>query len=338
MSRSKASRSVFSGHLRALLLAELGPAAERLSFDEPMDQRTTFEIGGPADAFFEPETDEELIRALHFCAGRQLPITLMGNGSNLLVSDLGIRGLVLTLGNHFSGTRLEGAVLQARAGTRLAVLSGLAHKASLTGLEFASGIPGTLGGAIQMNAGAYGGCMQDVLIETQALDERFQPVTFTGEDHRFGYRRSVFSDRGLIILRACMHLKAGDPDQILERMVDLSNRRRQSQPLDWPSAGSIFKRPPGHYAGKLISDCQLKGLAIGQAQVSEKHAGFIINRGQATADQVRQLIAHIQQTVYQQTGVRLETEIKLVGDWPDLPPANRGQAINEGAPRWTSLL
>ena len=308
------SRTIINSRLRSQLIQAIGSSAS-LTFDEPMSRHTTFRIGGSADAFFEPENESEIIRALQYCAGQEIPVTLIGNGSNLLVSDHGIRGLVLSVGQPFSGLSIQGCCIEAKAGTRLSVLAGAAAKAQLTGLEFASGIPGTLGGAIQMNAGAYNACMQDVIVETDILDEQLNPVTITGQEHQFAYRHSLFSDRSVIIIKARMSLKNGDIKQIFDCMTDLANRRRCSQPLELPSAGSVFKRPAGYYAGKLISDCQLKGFAIGDAQVSEKHAGFIVNRGQATAHDVRKLIEHIRRTVLDQQGVRLETEIKVIGDW-----------------------
>ena len=293
-----------------------GDTPARLRFSEPMDRHTSFRIGGLADAFFEPASIQEIDQALSFCKRHQIPCTIIGNGSNLLVSDLGIRGLVLAVGDSLSGIERQDNTLLVMAGTRLAALAAFAARQELTGLEFASGIPGTLGGAIQMNAGAYDGCMQDVVRQTQYLDEDLNCRYMTGEEHQFSYRHSGFSDRSTGILRAHLELNPGTYAAITARINDLAERRRQSQPLELPSAGRVFKRPPGFYAGKLISDCQLKGLCIGDAQVSEKHAGFIVNRGAATARDVRRLIEHIQAVVSAQTGVRLEPEIKCIGDWP----------------------
>ena len=304
-------------NLQSELAERLGP--DRLRFDEPMSRHTSFRIGGSADALFEPADESEVIRAVRFCQSHDLPCTILGNGSNILVADDGIRGLVLVIGEHFSGMdRQDGQdiLLDVRAGTRLAALALQAARQRLTGLEFASGIPGTLGGAIQMNAGAYDACMKDVVVQTEYLDEQLVHQVIRGAEHRFGYRHSLFSDRGGVILRARIQLQRGRPEQISARMNELSEQRRQSQPLEWPSAGSVFKRPPGHYAGKLISDCQLKGLRIGDAQVSEKHAGFIINLGQATAQDVRRVVDQIRATVAARTGISLEPEIRFIGDWP----------------------
>jgi UDP-N-acetylmuramate dehydrogenase len=299
-------------------------AGARLRFAEPMAAHTTFRIGGCADIFFEPACADEIIAALFFCRERQLPCTVLGNGSNILVSDAGIRGLVLSIGDTYAGLTCDDRYVTVRAGTRLAALAAAvaSETRSLTGLEFASGIPGTLGGAIQMNAGAYDSCMSEVVVETDYLDENLLRQTVAGAEHRFAYRHSFFSDRSVVILGARLRLAPGDRPQILARMADLAVRRRASQPLDLPSAGSVFKRPPGLFAGKLISDCQLKGLRIGDAQVSEKHAGFIVNLGQATAQDVRDLVRQVQAVVLEQTGVRLEPEIKFIGQWPDEPAPN----------------
>lgn len=309
------AQSLITGALRQTLPTITGQAGERLRFDEPMSRHTSFRIGGSADAFFEPAESGEIEQAIFFCRVHELPCTIIGNGSNLLVADQGIRGLVLVIGDHFSGIEPADGSFDVKAGTRLSALAARAAQLHYTGLEFASGIPGTLGGAVQMNAGAYDACMSDVVVQTDYIDEQLEHRTVTGADHRFDYRRSVFSDRPVIILRSRLKLKQGDYAGIVARMADLSDRRRRSQPLDLPSAGSIFKRPPGFFAGKLISDCGLKGFRIGDAQVSEKHAGFIVNLGQATAGDVRNLMEHIQETVLHKTGVRLEPEIKFIGDW-----------------------
>lgn len=297
------------------LIATLGRAQQRLRFDEPMRRHTSFRIGGAADAFFEPADTEEIERAILFCRSHELPCTIIGNGSNILVADQGIRGLVLVIGEHFSGIENQDGIFDVKAGTRLSALAACAAQQQYAGLEFASGIPGTLGGAIQMNAGAYDSCMQAVVTRTEFIDEQLNRRTISGEEHQFDYRHSTFSDRTVIILRSQLQLQKGDRAQIIARMADLAERRRQSQPLELPSAGSTFKRPTGHYAGKLISDCALKGFRIGDAQVSEKHAGFIVNLGQATACDVLRLMEHVQMTVLRQTGVQLEPEVKLVGDW-----------------------
>jgi UDP-N-acetylmuramate dehydrogenase len=309
------SLATLNSAVRQDLIAVMEQARSRLHFDEPMRSHTSFRIGGNADAYFEPADSEEIEKAVRFCLSHELACTIIGNGSNILVADQGIRGLVLAIGEHFSGIERHEDIVDVKAGTRLSALAACAAQMQYTGLEFASGIPGTLGGAIQMNAGAYDSCMQDVVVQTEFIDEQLNHHTLTGTEHQFAYRHSVFSDRDVIILRSRLQLQAGDRAMIIARMADLSERRRQSQPLELPSAGSAFKRPAGNYAGKLISDCGLKGTRIGDAQVSEKHAGFIVNLSQATACDVRRLMERVQVTVLAQTGVRLEPEIKFIGDW-----------------------
>lgn len=309
------SMPIVKKDIRQAMQCCLDSAGNRLHFDEPMDRHTTFRIGGKADAYFEPADVMEIKRAAHFCVEQGIPCTLLGNGSNILVSDRGIRGLVMAIGPHFSGIEYQGTRVRVKAGTRLAVVAASSAEAGLTGLEFASGIPGTIGGAIQMNAGAYDGCMQDVVVETEYLDEQLMCCHVQGAAHEFAYRHSLFSDQSFIILQTELQLAEGKAEHIKAKIADLSRRRRASQPLEWPSAGSVFKRPEGFFAGKLISDCQLKGMTIGGAQVSEKHAGFIVNRYEATARDVFQLIHVIQKTVMDQTGVWLEPEIKFIGDF-----------------------
>ncbi|NLM78572.1 MAG: UDP-N-acetylmuramate dehydrogenase [Ruminococcaceae bacterium] len=308
-------QSILHDHIKKELAALLGCPPLRLRFNEPMSDHTSFRIGGQADAYFEPASDTEILQALQYCQTQDIPCTVLGNGTNILVADAGIRGLVMVIGSHYAGVESRGYNLEVKAGTRLSSLAAAAAQMNGTGLEFASGIPGTLGGAIQMNAGAYDGCMQDVVVETVYLDEQLRYQQVTGQAHQFGYRHSVFSDRQCVILKAKIQLKSGVHETIIERMADLAERRRRSQPLELPSAGSVFKRPTAHYAGKLISDCQLKGLTVGGAQVSEKHAGFIVNLGQATASDVRKLIDRVQIIVAEQTDVVLEREIKFIGDW-----------------------
>lgn len=309
------AQSLITGMIRQTLSALTSQAGERLRFDEPMSLHSSFRIGGSADVFFEPAETGEIEQAICFCRTHELPCTIIGNGSNILVADQGIRGLVLAIGGHFSGIETVDGSFIVKAGTRLSALAARAAQLHYTGLEFASCIPGTLGGAVQMNAGAYDACMRDVVVQTDYIDEQLEHRIITGTEHGFDYRRSIFSDRNVIILRSYLELKQGDYAGIIAKMADLADRRRCSQPLDLPSAGSIFKRPAGFFAGKLISDCGLKGCRIGDAQVSEKHAGFIVNLGQATADDVRCLVEHVQETVLNKTGVRLEPEIKFIGDW-----------------------
>ena len=299
-------------------LSGLVPAAAgRLAADVPMSAHSTFRIGGKADIFFEPANTEEIITAMQFCRERDVPLTILGNGSNILVSDRGIRGLVMAIGEPMAGIRRQDDLLVAGAGTRLAALAAFAAQNGLAGLEFASGIPGTLGGAILMNAGAYDHCMAEVVVLTEYLDERLTVRAAVRDEHQFSYRHSLFCGQRYIILRACIQLTQDQPEAIFTRMADLGQRRRASQPLEFPSAGSAFKRPAGHYAGKLISECGLKGYRIGSAQVSEKHAGFIVNIGDACAADTRKLFDHVRSVVADQTGVDLEPEVRFIGDWQD---------------------
>jgi len=287
----------------------------KIKTGEPMSAHTTFRIGGPADLLCEPETIEQLVLTVKFAREKGLPLQIIGKGSNLLVRDGGIRGLVIetTLLNRI--TELDDNVVEAECGAALNSLSLFAMERSLEGLEFAYGIPGTVGGAVYMNAGAYGGEMKDCVTETDYLTGQGDIRTLKGEEHLFGYRRSFFTDNpGCVILRTRVRLAKGDKELIHERMQELKKRRVESQPLQYPSAGSFFKRPPGYYAGKLISDCGLKGLRFGDAQVSEKHAGFIINLGNANCSDVISLMEKVRETVKERFGVELEPEVRIIGE------------------------
>lgn len=276
--------------------------------EEPMSRHTSFQIGGPAELMIEAHSAESAERALHVLKENGIPYLVLGRGSNLLVSDAGIRGAVLKYSDA-SCTR-DGEKVIAGGGIMLAKLAVFAQKESLSGFAFAHGIPGTLGGACMMNAGAYGGEMKDVVTETVYLDENLKRCTLRGDAHEFGYRTSVFKKLGnCLILSSVMQLKHGNAEEIRAEMDDYAQRRREKQPLEFPSAGSVFKRPVGHFAGALIERCGLKGASVGGAQVSEKHAGFIVNRGGATCTDVLQLIDLIQKTVLRETGVTLECEI-----------------------------
>jgi len=297
-------------------LEQLVPmAAGRLAADEPMAAHTTFRIGGPADIYFEPASDDEIMLVAAYCRDRGIPLTILGNGSNILVADAGIRGVVIAIGEPMGSITRQDDLVMAGAGTRLATLSSWAANQGLAGLEFASGIPGTLGGAILMNAGAYEHCMAEVMVLTEFLDENLQVSAVVRQEHQFAYRSSIFEQRCLIITRACLQLTPDEPQAIIARIADLNQRRRTSQPLELPSAGSAFKRPAGYFAGKLISDCGLKGFRMGDAQVSEKHAGFIVNVGKACAADTRRLFTYVRQTVADRTGVVLEPEVRFIGDW-----------------------
>ena len=288
---------------------------EKVLVNEPMASRTTFRIGGPADYFAVPETVEELEKVLNICKEEQTPYFILGNGSNLLVGDQGFRGVVIQLYKNFDGIKIEGTTVTAKAGAMLVRVAKEAGKAGLTGLEFASGIPGTIGGAMVMNAGAYGGEMKDVVTAVTVLTKDGEVKTLTGEKMNFRYRGSVVEDEGMIVLEAVMELKEGDLEEIQARMAELTVQRKTKQPIEYPSAGSTFKRPEGYFAGKLIQDAGLRGFQVGGAQVSEKHCGFVINAGGATAADVMNLIQQVSDKVKEQFGVTLEPEVKRIGEF-----------------------
>jgi len=280
--------------------------------EEPMSRHTSFRIGGPARRMAFPETAEQLTALVDLADREGYPYVVVGSGSNLLVADEGVDRLVVCTA-AMVGLELgaEPNTIAAEAGVPLARLADFACKNGLTGLEFAHGIPGSLGGAVFMNAGAYGGEMVQVVREVSVLFPGEGVRTMTGEEMDFSYRHSLLADRpGAVALQAVMALTPGDPAVIKEKMRELIEKRRASQPLEWPSAGSAFKRPVGYFAGTLIDQCGLKGLTIGGAQVSEKHAGFVINRGGATCDDVLQLLDEVRRRVLEQTGVELEPEIR----------------------------
>lgn len=297
------------------LAAMFPDAGSRLKEKELMSEYTTFRLGGPADCLFLPSGISELKSVLEFAANNKIIVTLLGRGSNVIISDSGIRGLTIMISEHMSSIVCEGSTLIAEAGASLAALSGTAANSSLCGLEFASGIPGAVGGGVMMNAGAYDGCLADSLIWTEYLDENNELKRLEADQHEFGYRSSFFTGSSKVIVRSAFELKPGSYDSIITKMADLAARRRTSQPLEKPSAGSAFKRPVGHYAGKLISDCGLKGYTYGGAGVSEKHAGFIVNLGSASASDVLAVFCHVQRIVFKETGVLLEPEVRFAGDW-----------------------
>lgn len=283
---------------------------------EPMKNHTTFRIGGPADALALPKTPEEVAEVVRFCHEHAQPYYVLGNGSNLLVSDEGYRGLVLQLYRNFNDIQVNGETITVQSGAMLAAVARTAYQTGLTGLEFASGIPGTIGGAVVMNAGAYGGEMKNVLKEVTVLTKEGEVLVIPAKALELGYRTSVIPKNGWIVLGAVLRLKKGDQEQILARMEELKEQRITKQPLDLPSAGSTFKRPEGYFAGKLIMDAGLRGFTVGGAQVSEKHCGFVVNRGNATAADVWKLICEVKRRVKEMTGVELEPEVKLLGDFP----------------------
>lgn len=287
---------------------------DHVLLNEPMKKHTSFRIGGPADIMVFPSELNHIRWSLSMSKKHQIPIFVMGNGTNLLVRDKGIRGIVLKIAEKYSQIWVEGQNIRAQAGVLLSKLSNAALQAGLTGLEFASGIPGSLGGAIAMNAGAYGGEMKDVVQSVTAMDDKGNEYYLQSEDIRFGYRRSIIQDRKWIVLEVSMYLDKGDYEKSKAFIADLSQRRREKQPLSFPSAGSVFKRPVGYYTGKLIEDAGLKGMRCGDAQVSKLHANFIINLGNATSDDVLSLIDMVKQKVKEQFGVEMIPEIRVVGE------------------------
>ena len=295
-------------------LAEI-VSKERIKIEEPMSSHTTFRVGGPAELFVMPGTFDEVRGTVEFCRKNRVPYYIVGNGSNLLVSDEGYQGVIIQLGKELGEIRIKGDSVTAQAGARLSVIANQAMEADLTGFEFASGIPGTLGGACVMNAGAYGGEMRDVLTEITALTPEGDIVRIAKELMELGYRTSIVARKGYIVLEARMQLKKGDRQEIRAKMEELKEKRVSKQPLEYPSAGSTFKRPEGYFAGKLIQDAGLRGFAVGGAQVSEKHCGFVINRGGATAKDVSELMSRVSETVEEKFGVRLEPEVKRLGEF-----------------------
>ena len=292
---------------------ELEAAGIRTQYGEMLSGHTTFRIGGPASLAVFPQDAEELIRAVRFCREAELPYLLLGCGSDVLADDGGYAGAVIFT-TEMKRISVCGETLTAEAGTPLSLCACAARDASLAGMAFAYGIPGSVGGGVFMNAGAYGGEIVQILSSVDCYDaEEDRRFTLSAAECALGYRTSVFQKTGYIILRASFALHGGDREAIRAEMNDYMARRREKQPLEYPSAGSVFKRPTGYYAGTLIQEAGLKGCRIGGAQVSEKHAGFIVNVGGATAQDVQQLIARIQQTVEEKYGVRLEPEVKFVG-------------------------
>jgi len=294
-------------------LLEINHKEGQVLVDEPMKKHTTFRIGGPAKYFCLPETPEELSATVKACRDAGEDYYILGNGSNVLVSDKGYDGVVIQLFQNRNEIRIEGARVYAQAGALLVKIAHQAAKAGLTGMEFASGIPGTIGGALVMNAGAYGGEMKDIVTEALVMTEAGELIKLSKEELELGYRTSIIAKKNYIVLEAVLELQKGSTEEIDARMNELKEARTSKQPLEYPSAGSTFKRPAGYFAGKLIMDAGLRGFRVGGAQVSEKHCGFVINAGDATAEDVRTLIAHVQSEVKKQFGVDLEMEVKLLG-------------------------
>lgn len=286
---------------------------ENIRLNEPMKNHTTFRIGGNAD-FFVSVNREQLPQILAVAKQDEVPVTIIGNGSNLLVKDGGIRGLVMEIGKDMEDIQLHGNCITAGAGALLSKIARAAADAGLSGLEFASGIPGSLGGAVVMNAGAYGGEMKQVLVSAKVLDKDGEEKTLSNEELDLSYRHSCIEEKGYIVVEATIRLNPKEKEQIFAEMEDIRKRRLEKQPLEFPSAGSTFKRPEGYFAGKLIQDSGLSGYSVGGAQVSEKHNGFVINKGNATAQDVLTLIENVKKEVYRQFQVELVPEVKIVGE------------------------
>ena len=282
--------------------------------NEPMKQHTTFRVGGPADVLVTPDT-ESLPAVIALCKKHNLPYYVIGNGSNLLVGDKGIRGVVIAMTNRTADIVCEEDVITAGAGVTLGQIASVAAGKGLAGFEFAAGIPGTLGGAVVMNAGAYGGEMKDVITSAVVLDKEGNLKELSVEELDLSYRHSCIPEKEYVVLKVTMKLQQGDEQEIRAKMAELREQRITKQPLEYPSAGSTFKRPEGHFAGKLIQDAGLRGYQVGGAQVAEKHCGFVINKDNATAADIVQLMQDVSDKVEEQFGVKLEPEVKMIGEF-----------------------
>ena len=299
--------------IKSLVQANFAP--ERIIPRAPMARFTTFRVGGPADVLVNIDSAAEISVALRAARAAGVPVTIIGNGSNLLVRDGGIRGLVVRISQPMSAITREGDTLHVQAGATLPAVAGFAQRSGLEGLAPMAGIPGTIGGAVIMNAGAYGGEMSQVVTRVDAIARSDgKPIRFEGRALGFAYRHSAMMDAGVIVTDVTLRLTPGDPDAIARRTEELLVARREKQPLEYPSAGSTFKRPEGAFAAKLIDDAGLKGLRIGDAQVSEKHAGFIVNLGSATASDILALMAEVQSRVRAASGITLEPEVRILGE------------------------
>ena len=288
---------------------------EQVKKDEPMKIHTTFRVGGPASYFVTPETEEEVAKVIEVCTQENVPYYIVGNGSNLLVSDQGYEGVIIQIYKQMNRVEITENEIHAQAGALLSMIANRAMEAELTGFEFAAGIPGTLGGACVMNAGAYGGEMKDVLESVTVLTGEGKIIELGRNELELGYRTSVIAKKGYIVLGAVLKLERGDGEKIKTYMDELKEKRVTKQPLEYPSAGSTFKRPEGYFAGKLIEDAGLRGFRVGDAQVSEKHCGFVINRGNASAAEVMELMRQVEDKVEENSGVRLEAEVRRIGEF-----------------------
>lgn len=316
-SKDPATENEKVNNLREEIIKRLEQTVESDRFlrEEPMKKHITFRVGGPAACFLTPSTKEQIREILHICQEEKTPYFILGNGSNLLVSDQGFDGVVLQVYKNMNQVTVEGEHLRVQAGALLSATARKALEAGLTGMEFAAGIPGTMGGAAVMNAGAYGGEMKDILESVTVLTPEGEQKELNNEELQLGYRTSVVKEKGYIVLEAVLSLKKGDPEAIKSRMDELKEQRVTKQPLEYPSAGSTFKRPEGYFAGKLVMDSGLRGYQVGGARVSEKHCGFVINAGGATAKDVRTLMENVRDIVYKKYGVTLEPEVKFLGEF-----------------------
>lgn len=285
---------------------------ENIFIDEPMKKHTSFKIGGVADIFIKVKSVQELQYIIEVAKKENILVTIIGNGSNLLVKDNGIRGIVIML--NMDKIEIEDTIVTVEAGVKLGFLAQKLLKEELTGFEFAAGIPGSIGGAVRMNAGAYGGEMKDIIVETKCLTPSGEIVTLSNEEQKFSYRHSIFTENRYIVLETKIKLQKGNKDEIKAKMDDYAQQRKEKQPISLPSAGSIFKRGTDFVTAKVIDECGLKGFSIGDAQVSTKHAGFVVNNGNATAEDVLKLIEHVQKVVLEKTGKKIELEIEVLGE------------------------
>lgn len=285
---------------------------EQVKKDEPMKSHTTFRVGGPADYFVTPQTAEEVAKVIEACTQEKVPYYIVGNGSNLLVSDKGYEGVIIQIYKQMNQVKVEGAQIHAQAGALLSMIAKRALDAELTGFEFAAGIPGTLGGACVMNAGAYGGEMKDVLKSVTVLTDKGEVKTLAKEELELGYRTSVIAKKGYIVLEAVLELQKGEKEKIQAVMDDLKERRVTKQPLEYPSAGSTFKRPEGYFAAKLIDDSGLRGYRVGGAMVSDKHCGFVVNVDHASSADVLAVMKHVEEVVKEKYNVTLEPEVRVI--------------------------
>lgn len=298
---------------------------DQVLFQEPLKKHTTFQIGGPASCLILPETKEQLIAVINTCKDSQQSFYVIGNGSNLLVSDQGFSGTIIKFGSNYSQIKIEAIKtetgmteqykVRAQAGVKLSKLAKEVADAELAGFEFAAGIPGTLGGAVTMNAGAYDGEIKQVILEATVIDSSGNLLVLNKEELELGYRESIIQKKQYIVVDALLQLSVGNKEDIFNKMIDLNHRRKEKQPIEYPSAGSTFKRPQGYYAGKLIMDAGLAGYQVGGAMISTKHCGFVINIDSATAKDVKQLIDHVIHVVYDKYQIQLEPEVRLLGDF-----------------------